>query len=126
MLIRDDDDRPCLLTFMTHQLESIANRTDVARVRMEKILRPMLCLNAIVTERPYNFELHRPLLRHQDIWHASRSDSGISVAVMIREMLRDELRELRFTVRPCAQLELLEGDAAAVYGADGLCRLAIG
>jgi hypothetical protein len=87
---------------------------------MKKVLRPMLRLYPVIAERANDFEFHRPSFWNKNVWNTLRFDSGVLVAVALTEMLRNELRELRFAIRPCAELKLFERDAAAVYGADGV------
>jgi hypothetical protein len=86
---------------------------------MEKILRPVFRLNAVVTKRPNDLELHRPPLRHQNVGHTLGFDSGVSVAVVLRGMLGNERFKPRFPVRARAGLELFERNAASIYGEDG-------
>jgi hypothetical protein len=50
-----------------NQLYAVANGTDVTRIGMKNIFRPMLCFSAVITEWPKELKLYSPLAGNNEI-----------------------------------------------------------
>ena len=79
----------------------------------------MFRLGAVVAKRSDDLEFQCPQVRNEQIRNATSLYAGISVRAF-REVLRDELRELRLAVWANTGLKLLKRDTAAVYRPEGI------
>ena len=81
---------------------------------MQKILRPVFSLSAIIPEWSHDLEFESPHSRNDYIWHSTSLDPWIPVAAVIGKVGCNKLRKLWFAIRPHTRLKLLEWLAAAI------------
>ena len=59
VLVGNDNDPPFFIALVLHQLICIADRAHVSWIRMQKILRPVFSLSAIIPEWSHDLEFER-------------------------------------------------------------------
>jgi len=80
----------------------------------------MFGFNAIITERSNDLELERPTLGNKHVRNSASLYPWISICVLLRQMLCNQLCELGLAIGPYPALKLFEWHAGAVdrsYGA---------
>ena len=67
VLIAKDDDCLFFLKPRIQKLQTVTDRTNIARVRMQDVFGPMLCFIPIISERTYELEFYGPEIRDDEI-----------------------------------------------------------
>ena len=113
MLETDDDCGPPLRSLPCRELKTVAEHTDVTRVWMQEIDRPVFSFQTVVAKGTCDLKLKSPETGREQIRGSLRLDTPAVQGKAI-QMISEQLYQLRLAIRTYPHTEFFEGHATPV------------